>query len=53
MRVRTTQKGFVSMLHIKPLMPADIEYSLKEFSCQPYYCLKFSFVFSYKGKYMV
>jgi len=34
------------MLHIKPLIPADIEYSLKELSCQPYLSLKLSLVFS-------
>jgi hypothetical protein len=44
--VRTTQKGFVTTLQKKPLIPALTEYSLNESSCQPFLSLKYSFALS-------
>ena len=51
--VRTSQNGFVIMLHVMPAMAADTEYSSNEPSCQPRSFLNFLLVASYRGKYNV
>lgn len=53
MRVRTTQNGFVIMLHVIPAIAADIAYSLYEPSFQPNYAFDLSLIDSYSGKYKV